>query len=82
LVITLRGWKPCEQCVKYPHMCRDSYDDDYGSYVPGKGCRGTKRVFWYAEYDFRLLWVNLAQAGYLERAFQEGYSAGLTDARQ
>jgi hypothetical protein len=59
----------------------DSSEDDYGSYVSGcVYCSGKgsylKRTF----IGVGFLGKNITDAAWAERAFQEGYSAGVTDA--
>lgn len=63
-------------------VCREAYEDTYGSYRPG--CTYCNGKGWYRDSeDFTAghLMSNVYAALMLERAWWEGYSAGLGDAR-
>jgi hypothetical protein len=56
-------------------------EDDYGSYVPGcYACGGNGKYREYTYYHVGHLMKGVVDAMWAERAFQEGHSAGLTDA--
>jgi hypothetical protein len=74
-----RETRPCpdgDRCIGEPH------DDDYGSWVSGCGyCNGTGSYVHREYYSVGWLMKNAADAAWLALAFEEGYSAGVTDAR-
>ena len=84
LFYTFRMWRrETRPCHYNGTSCRDiDGEDDYGSWRSGCSCcRGKGTYTHVTYYHVGHLMKGVVDALWCERAFQEGYSAAITDAK-